>query len=70
VRKLFNVIRVDSERTRTLSPDSLFQLTDLQVAAFVWYLQVDTYLRLLDHFLMPASRHWIVRRFLRNPWRR
>ncbi|MGB9428803.1 MAG: hypothetical protein WCC11_02840 [Gammaproteobacteria bacterium] len=54
VRKLFNVIRTDSERTRALPLQSLSQLTDLQIAAFVWYSQMDTYLKLLASF--PGGR--------------
>ena len=50
LRKLFNVIMTDSQRTQALSPRSLVQLTDLQVAAFVWYLQMDNYLELIGGF--------------------
>ncbi|MFI4921447.1 MAG: hypothetical protein ACHQAZ_07385, partial [Gammaproteobacteria bacterium] len=54
VRMLFGVIRVDSERTRSLDPEALSRLTDLQIAAFTWYAQMDSYLRLLERF--PARR--------------
>jgi len=50
VRRLFNVIRMDSERSNSLTLDSLSQLTDLQIAAFVWYQQLDAYLRVLDRY--------------------
>jgi len=50
VRRLFNVIRMDSERSSSLSLESLSQLTDLQMAAFVWYLQVDAYLKIIDKY--------------------
>ena len=48
VRKLFNVIRKDSERTSALPLESLAQLTDLQIAAFVWYLQMEVYLKVIN----------------------
>ena len=54
VRMLFGVIRADSERTRSLDPEALSRLTDLQIAAFAWYAQMDTYLRLLERF--PGKR--------------
>lgn len=50
VRQLFAVIRADSERTRSLDPEALSRLTDLQIAAFAWCAQVDNYLRLLERF--------------------
>ena len=50
VRQLFAVMRADSERTRTLDPEALSRLTDLQIAAFTWYAQMDNYLRLLQQF--------------------
>lgn len=50
VRQLFAVMRADSERTRLLDPEGLARLTDLQVAAFAWYAQMDNYLRLLQQF--------------------
>lgn len=50
VRMLFGVIRTDSERTRSLDPEALSRLTDLQIAAFAWYAQMDAYLRLLKQF--------------------
>lgn len=50
VRQLFAVMRGDSERTRALDPEALSRLTDLQIAAFTWYSQMDSYLRLLQQF--------------------
>ncbi len=50
VRQLFAVMRADSERTRSLEPEALSRLTDLQIAAFAWYSQIDNYLRLLQQF--------------------
>jgi len=50
VRRLFNVIRMDSERSNALPLDTLSQLTDLQIAAFVWYLQLDAYLKVLVRY--------------------
>ena len=50
VRQLFAVMRADSERTRSLEPEALSRLTDLQIAAFAWYAQMDNYLRLLRQF--------------------
>src|SRR5579859_3217276 len=48
VRQLFAVLRMDSERTRGMDLEALSRLTDLQIAAFTWYAQMDTYLRLLE----------------------
>ncbi len=48
VRQLFAIQRMDSERTRALDPEALSRLTDLQIAAFTWYAQMDGYLRLLE----------------------
>jgi hypothetical protein len=50
VRQLFAIMRADSESTRSLDPEALSRLTDLQIAAFVWYAQMDNYLRLLQQF--------------------
>ena len=50
VRQLFAIMRADSESTRALDPEALSRLTDLQVAAFTWYAQMDNYLRLLQQF--------------------
>lgn len=54
VRRLFNVIMMDSAHTEALSPRSLAELTDLQVAAFTWSLQMEQYLSLLGRF--PDAR--------------
>ena len=54
VRQLFAIQRMDSERTRALDPEALSRLTDLQIAAFAWYAQMDNYLRLLERH--PRSR--------------
>lgn len=54
VRQLFAILRMDSERTRTLDPEALSRLTDLQIAAFTWYAQMDNYLRLLERY--PGRR--------------
>ena len=54
VRQLFAVLRMDSERTRDLDPEALSRLTDLQIAAFTWYAQMDAYLRLLERH--PRAR--------------
>lgn len=67
VRKLFNIIRMDSERTRKLEPESVSQLTDLQIAAFVWYVQMDAYLRLLDSFPNIRIRTLDCEIFLAQP---
>ena len=67
VRRLFNVIRRDSERARSLSVESLAQLTDMQMAAFVWYLQMDAYLRLLTEFPNAAIRTLDCDTFLAAP---
>jgi hypothetical protein len=50
VRRLFNVMRMDSERSNSLPLEALSQLTDLQIAAFVWYLQMDAYQKVLDEY--------------------
>lgn len=67
VRKLFNVIMTDSQRTQALSPRSLAQLTDLQVAAFVWYLQMDNYLELIGGFPGARVRTLDCDAFLKEP---
>jgi len=67
VRRLFNVIRRDSERSNSLALDSLSQLTDLQVAAFVWYLQLDTYLQVLDRYPSANIRTLDCDVFLADP---
>jgi len=67
VRKLFNVIRMDSERTSALSMESLSQLTDLQIAAFAWYLQIDTYLKLIDSYPSANLRTLDCDAFLADP---
>ncbi|MGA9851770.1 MAG: hypothetical protein WBR15_02425 [Gammaproteobacteria bacterium] len=67
VRKLFNVIRTDSERTSTLPVESLAQLTDLQIATFVWYLQMDAYLKLLARFPNTRIRTLDCNVFLAEP---
>ncbi|MGH2506909.1 MAG: hypothetical protein ACRDHZ_05780 [Ktedonobacteraceae bacterium] len=67
VRRLFNIIQMDSERTRALPPQYIARLTDLQVAAFSWYLQVDLYLKLLDSFPDAKIRTLDCDRFLAEP---
>lgn len=67
VRRLFNVIRRDSERTRSLPVESLAQLTDMQTAAFVWYLQIDAYLKLLAAFPDATIRTLDCDAFLTSP---
>lgn len=67
VRKLFNVIRKDSERTRALPLESLAQLTDLQIAAFVWYLQMDVYLKVINDYPGATIRTLNCDVFLADP---
>lgn len=67
VRRLFNVIRRDSERTNALPLESLAQLTDMQIAAFVWYLQMDAYLKLLADFPNAVIRTLDCDTFLTSP---
>jgi hypothetical protein len=67
VRRLFNVIRLDSERSDSLTLDALSQLTDLQVAAFVWYLQLDGYLKVLNSYPNINIRTLDCDTFLADP---
>lgn len=67
VRRLFNVIREDSTRTGSLPPAALMQLTDLQIAAFVWYQQMDVYLQLLARFPQANIRTLDCEVFLAQP---
>lgn len=67
IRKLFNVIRMDSDRTNILPLEALVRLTDLQIAAFVWYLQMDTYLKLLAEFPNAGIRTLDCEAFLAAP---
>lgn len=67
VRRLFNVIRGDSARTGSLAPAALMQLTDLQIAAFVWYQQMDVYLQVLGQFPQANIRTLDCEVFLSQP---
>ncbi|MGH8278784.1 MAG: hypothetical protein ACRETQ_04350 [Gammaproteobacteria bacterium] len=67
VRQLFDAILADSVRTAALPPATLMQLTDLQIAAFVWYQQMDHYLRLLARFPQARIRTLDCDRFLAAP---
>lgn len=67
VRLLFSVIRGDSPRTANLNPAALTALTDLQAAAFVWYLHMDAYLRLLAQFPRANIRTLDCEVFLAQP---
>lgn len=50
VRHIFNIIRSDSPRTSAVTHEAMAKLTDLQMAAFVWYTQIDNFLQLLAMF--------------------
>jgi len=50
LRRLFNVIRMDDGQSDQIEPRQLLELTDLQIAAFVWQLQIDHYLQTLGRF--------------------
>lgn len=52
-RQLFSVISRDTPRLNALSAQELMRLTDLQVAALVWHIQIDHYLKILAAF--PAA---------------
>lgn len=67
VRRLFNLIRGDSRRADALTPAALLPLTDLQIAAFVWYVQMDVYLRLLEDFPQANIRTLDCEVFLAQP---
>lgn len=67
IRRLFNVIRMDSERSNSLPLDSLSQLTDLQIAALVWYLQMDAYQKVLDKYTGANIRTLDCDMFLADP---
>ncbi|MGA9854168.1 MAG: hypothetical protein WBR29_02680 [Gammaproteobacteria bacterium] len=66
-RRLLNVIRMDSERSNSMTLDSLSQLTDLQIVAFVWYLQLDAYLKVLDGYPSANVRTLDCEVFLADP---
>lgn len=53
-RQLFAAIAGDSERTARVPPAQWLKLTDLQIAALVWHLQIDAYRRALAG--APATR--------------
>lgn len=53
VRRLFNLTRGDSPQVSGLPLETCMQMTDLQLAAFVWHMQLDQYLGLLE---TPARR--------------
>ena len=67
VRQLFAVLRMDSDRTRTLDPEALSRLTDLQIAAFAWYAQMDGHLRLLERHPRAHIATLDCDRFLAEP---
>ena len=48
VRRLFNLIRGDSPHVRDIPLEVCMQMTDLQLAAFVWHMQLEQYLALLE----------------------
>jgi hypothetical protein len=50
VRTVFNVISRDTSRLSGLSHQELMRMTDLQVAALVWHIQIEHYLRILAAF--------------------
>lgn len=50
VRKMFNILMMDSERLRNWPPAQLLGMTDLQVAALVWHLQMDHYMQMLQKY--------------------
>lgn len=67
VRQLFGVLRMDSDGTRSLDPEALSRLTDLQIAAFTWYLQMDNYLKLLERHPQRRIATLDCDRFLAEP---
>lgn len=54
VRTLFSIIMSDSPRVQSITPRRLIQLTDLQMAALAWYLQLDNFVQLMRD--CPAAR--------------
>lgn len=67
VRWLFHMIHGDSARTADLDSAALMMLTDLQIATFVWYLQMDIYLQLLARFPHANIRTLDCEVFLARP---
>ncbi len=67
VRKLFNIIKNDSDRMRDIMPGALVQMTDLQIAALVWNLQIDQYLYLLKRYPQANIRTLDCDVFLESP---
>jgi len=67
VRQLFAVLRMDSAGTRSLDPEALSRLTDLQIATFTWYVQMDNYQRLLERHPQRHIATLDCDRFLAEP---
>ena len=67
VRRLFNLIRGDSPQVSGIPLETCMQMTDLQLAAFVWYMQLDQYLGLLDTPARDAIRTLDCDAFLEAP---
>ena len=67
VRTLFNLIRGDSPQIRDIPLETCMQMTDLQLAAFVWYMQLDQYLGLLGTPARSAIRTLDCDSFLESP---
>lgn len=66
-RTCFNTLSRNAEQTRDLSHRQLMRLTDLQIAALVWQLQIDEYQRVLHAFPHARIRTLDCDRLLADP---
>jgi hypothetical protein len=66
VRELFMTLAADGHPAGRWPPNRLFKLTDLQLAALVWRMQMDV-LEAASHLLGPRARSLDFRRFLQTP---
>lgn len=67
VRRLFNIVRGDSAHYANLPGEALLRMTDLQIAALTWNLQVERYLELLKRYPRAAIRTLDCETLLREP---
>lgn len=67
VRHVFNIIRGDSPRTGAVTHEAMAKFTDLQMAAFLWYAQIDNFLRILAAFPESNIRTLNCDTFLADP---
>jgi hypothetical protein len=66
VRELFMTLAADGHPAGRWAPNELFKLTDLQLAALVWRMQMDAF-EAASQRLGPRARSLDSRRFLQDP---